>query len=56
MKKVGNRENTSEMYRYVGRLRRNWEENKKKILAIVPHVLMHLSSLAQFMKFKSLRL
>lgn len=50
-KKLGNdiRENTSEMYRHIGKLRRNWEENQKKILAMVPHVLMHLSSLTQFM-------
>lgn len=51
MKKLDsdNRKNTSEMYRHIDKLRRNREENQKNILAVVPPVLMHLSSAAQFM-------
>jgi len=26
------------MCRHIGKLRRNWEENQKKILAMVPHM------------------
>lgn len=47
-----NRENMNEICRRIGKLRRNWEKNQKKILAMVPHVLMQLSSAAQFMWFK----
>lgn len=51
MKKLDNdtRENTSERYRRIGKLRRNWEDNQKKILAMVPHVLLHLPFDVQFM-------
>lgn len=51
MKKLDNdnKKNPSEMYRRIGKLRKNREENQKKILAMVLHVLMHLSSVAKFM-------
>lgn len=44
-----NRENINEMCRYISKLGRGWKENQKKILAVVPHVLMYFSSAAQFM-------
>lgn len=40
-----NRENTNEMCRHIGKLRRNWEENQKKIQAMLPHMFYSLCNL-----------